>query len=89
LLTLAATAALTVPALAGAASPIGQFYRQFNKSRDGPVTLEYWEDKQTGVKRALCAWAIVVALVAGFQIADLVWRGSLELYPTRITDIQP
>jgi hypothetical protein len=53
------------------------------------VALEYWEDKLTGVKQALCAWAIVVALVVGFQIAHSIWQSSLELYSTRITDVQP
>jgi hypothetical protein len=53
------------------------------------MPLEYWEDKATGVKQALCAWAIVVALIAGFQVADFAWRGSLELYSAQIAGTQP
>jgi hypothetical protein len=37
------------------------------------MASEYWKEKQLKPGQSMCAWALVAALLLGFQVAHLVW----------------
>lgn len=43
-----------------------------SRTEESVVATEYWEDKQTGERQALCAWTIVLIIALAFQFAGLV-----------------
>ena len=53
------------------------------------MASEYWEDKRAGLKQALCAWAILLVLMAAFQLADMLSGSHTGLLPSRTATMQP
>jgi hypothetical protein len=45
------------------------------------METEYWKEKQPQPGQGMCAWAIVLSLLLGFQAADVVWSGAFMLKP--------
>jgi hypothetical protein len=43
-----------------------------SRTEERIVATEYWEDKQTGERQALCAWTIVLIVALAFHLAGLV-----------------
>ena len=47
---------------------------------------EYWKEKQPQPGQSVCAWAIVVTLLLGFQAADMVWSTAFVTQAIQIGD---
>ena len=50
---------------------------------------ENWELRQTGIKHALAAWALLLVVISALQIVDLLWNDHAPLGATRVTAFHP
>jgi hypothetical protein len=49
---------------------------------------DYWEHRKLGIKKMVCAWAIVVAVAMLFKIADLLWPNQPALFLVHEIEVQ-
>ena len=48
-----------------------------------------WEQRQTGIKHALAAWALLLVVISALQIVDLLWIDHAPRGATRVTAFHP
>jgi hypothetical protein len=48
---------------------------------------EYWKEKQPQPGQSVCAWAIVVTLLLGFQAAKVVWSTAFMTQANQTADV--
>ena len=48
---------------------------------------EYWKEKQPQPGQSICAWAIIVTLLLGFQVADVVWNSAFMTPAIQTADV--
>jgi hypothetical protein len=49
------------------------------------MASDYREEKRAGLKQALAAWAVLLAVMAAVQFAHLLWHGENPFQTTRTT----
>ena len=50
---------------------------------------EDWEQRQTGIKHALAAWALLLVVISALQVVDLLWNDHAPLGATRSHRFSP